>query len=209
MRLALAGVIIWGSFAESFWAIPAYILITWLFVSFNSRVEKNRLRPIVAEVVSKNNLRHYEVLLGHRLLFMFLFIFLGGMFLETWGLYSLENSRWIWWALVIFVVFRGLNSMVDNVMSALKEGKLKWRKRFFMASVFFLADGALGLSEHLPSNDFFKYVAVSMVFTGAIFALAYDAYPRAVKYCTTKLGLSSLLGLLRKIRKLLIRLYMA
>lgn len=209
VRLALAGLIIWGSLAETFWAIPAYLLIIWLFVGFNSKVETNKLKPTIAKVRSKDDLRYHEVLLGHRLLFLFLFIFLAGVFLETWDLYNLENSRWVWWGLAIFVVFRGLNTLVDNVISRIKEGKVKWRKRVFVVAVFFLADGALGLSEHIPSNDFFGYAASGMVFAGAIFALAHDAYPRAIKYCATKLEVSGFIRPLYKARDLLIKLYMA
>ena len=205
LRLAIVAMIVLATFIEKFWAIPAYLLVTWIYLHTYSSIEKDKLKPLIARITRKGSRRYYQVLLAHRLIFLGLFMFLGSIFLATWDLHNYEDVSWAWWAMVFFAVFRQLIPLIDGVLIPGSVRRPRFIKLVFFSSVVGLAFGVLWLGQRYADNSFLVAFALTMAFTTMFAALVYE-YPNIIKYATTKLNKQGLTEAYRMVHAWVVKL---
>ena len=206
LRLFILGSATLAAFIEQFWAIPAYIFVIWVYLNAYAKVEHELLRKRLGRTVNEKSLRYHELLLVHRLVLALTFVFLGGLFLAIWDLHGLEDSRWAWWSLAFFAVFRRLAPLVDRVLRLHPAREIRWRRLWFFVAVVVLATCTLLLSERYAKNSFLQALAATVVFTTFLAALTYTAHPWLLEVTSTKLNRQGLadfcnwvFGVLKKI----------
>ena len=219
MMLAFGlGLILTYLLSENFWYILAIFFLTGLYCHTYDFIESKYLTKAVGSVAPENITPHKvaQVFLGHRLVFLWVFLFLASVLLHSWGFvyegtYETVLLACLLWAVVWTDIDRAYDALYPPTKDLVEAREimlvppLRPREAIFFLSVMLISLLVLSSGSLFYSNGPLRKVAFAVVISFTVAGLA-RFHPAAIRFVLTRLNKQGLVDLRSRLIALFKRL---
>lgn len=201
------GLILTYLLSENFWYILAIFFLTGLYCHTYDFIESKYLIKAVNSVAPENitSKKIAQVFLGHRLVFLWVFLFLASVSLHSWGfVYESAHDTILLACLLWVIVWTDIERAYDMLYPPTKDlveareimlvPMFRLREGIFFLSVVSISFLVLSLGSVFYPNSFLREVAFAVVISFAVAGLA-RLHPVAIRFVLTRLNKQGLVDL--------------